>query len=440
MGLGLLGGGIATTKWLIKHDVKVTVTDLKTRKELVSSIKALGKAAKKVRFILGRHRAADFKKNEIIVVNPAVPRESPYLKIAKKCGARLENEASLFFEHCQNPVIAVTGTRGKTTTVNWIHHFLEQKYPKTVLAGNSSDNPMLQALDLLDGKSPVVVELSSWHCELLPKAGVGPHIAAITNLYPDHLNRYKSMKDYLLAKANIFINQTPDDFLLLNRSNAWTKFFIKLKPKSRVVYFPAPIGINLRGFKKKYGEHNFYNLSIAILVARHFGISLSKIKKALKKLPFVFFRQEVIIKRKNFRVINDSTATSPDATIIALKRFFGEGELVLITGGTDKKLPFEEWAKAVEKYVRPENLFLLNGSATKKMVGELRKINYFRKFGPQIFESLPSLLRSIKSSLKTTNYKPKTIILFSPSAASFEKFKNEFDRGKKFNRFSLSIF
>ncbi|MFZ2603481.1 MAG: Mur ligase family protein, partial [Candidatus Omnitrophota bacterium] len=232
MGLGLLGGGIATTKWLIKHGAKVTVTDLKDKKTLASSIKALGHGAKRARFVLGKHDEKDFKNNEIIVVNPAVPKESKFLKIARDNGARFENEASLFFRFCKNPVIAVTGTRGKTTTVNWIHHFLKQKYPNSVLTGNSSDNPMLKVLDGLDGKSPVVAELSSWHLELLPQSGKSARVAVITNLLPDHLNRYKNLSEYASAKANIFKHQTKDDFLILNKNNKWTKFFLNQKPQS----------------------------------------------------------------------------------------------------------------------------------------------------------------------------------------------------------------
>ncbi len=457
MGLGLLGGGAATTKWLVKHGAKVTVTDLKTRKELVPSIKLLGPVAKKVRFVLGKHRAEDFKNNEIVVVNPGVPRESNYLKIAKKSGAHLENEASIFFRLCQNPTVAVTGTRGKTTTVTWIHHFLKKKYRRAVLTGNSSDNPMLNVLDRLDGQSPVVVELSSWHLEFLPGRSLrspfsntkafkqmnAPHLAVITNLYPDHLNRYQSMKDYALAKANIFLNQSQDDFLLLNKDNRWTKFFLELKPKSKIIYFPAPIGLNLNKFRKSYGDHNFYNLNVAILVALHFGVGRGVIKKALKTLPQLKFRQEIIVQRKNLTVINDSTATTPEAAIAAFRRFFNLRKppfpiLILVAGGTDKKLNFKGWAKEVKKYIKAENLFLLSGSATKKMVSELKKLGYFGEIKPQIFDGLKPLLKAVRRLLIANCQLPVTV-LFSPAAASFEKFSNEFDRGAKFNWYCKEI-
>ncbi|MDO8751933.1 MAG: Mur ligase family protein, partial [Candidatus Wolfebacteria bacterium] len=149
MGLGLLGGGVATTKWLVKQGARVTVTDLKTRKELLPSIKALGLAAKKVRFVLGRHDEEDFRAHDYIVVNPGVPKESPYLKIAKRAHIRIINDAVLFFEYLpkENPIIAVTGTRGKTTTTNWIAHLLRARWPNVRAAGNTPENPLLKELE-----------------------------------------------------------------------------------------------------------------------------------------------------------------------------------------------------------------------------------------------------------------------------------------------------
>ncbi|MCP6720160.1 MAG: UDP-N-acetylmuramoyl-L-alanine--D-glutamate ligase [Patescibacteria group bacterium] len=439
MGLGLLGGGVATTKWLVKHGAKVTVTDLRSRQELGSSIKALGVTAKKVKFVLGRHRRQDFKTSEIVVVNPAVPRESLYLKVAKRSGAQLENEASLFFRFCKNPIIAVTGTRGKTTTVNWIYHILKRKSAswrtRVVLTGNSSENPMLKFLDGLDGKSPVVLELSSWHLELLSRADRGPHVAVVTNIYPDHLNRYRSMKDYVMAKVNIFGRQTKDDFLVLNRENAWTGFLLRQKPKSRVVYFPAKIPINRKYFEQMYGAHNVENLMAATVAAHLFGVPKSLIKDAIRTLPSLPYREEVIIKKDKLVVINDTTATTPEAAIYAIERFRKKGTVVLIAGGSDKKLDFKNWAQVVKRNIKPENLFLIDGSATKKMVRELKKLGYFLKGEPKLFEELLDLLKAVRDTTESRH-----IILFSPAATSFEKFQNEFDRGRQFNLYSKKLF
>ncbi|MFY9493562.1 MAG: UDP-N-acetylmuramoyl-L-alanine--D-glutamate ligase [Minisyncoccia bacterium] len=439
MGLGLLGGGVATTRWLVKHGAKVTVTDLKDKKSLASSIKSLGVAAKKIRLVLGKHNEPDFKNHDIVVVNPAVPRLSPFLKIARASGAVLENEASLFFRFCQNPAIGVTGTKGKTTTANWIYHFLKQKYPRSALAGNSSDNPMLKALDGLDGPSPVVVELSSWHLELLTKSERAPHIAVITNIYPDHLNRYENITEYALAKANIFKHQTGDDFLILNKKNNWTQFFLKQsanwRTKGQTLFIPYPIFPFSSPFTP-FGDHNLQNLMTAALAANLAGVSWSLIKKAVKTLPQIKFREEVIYQKNGLTVVNDTTATSPDATIAALKRFTYRGSTsILIAGGTDKKLEFDDWAKTVKKTVKPENLFLLEGSATAWMLDSLNRIGYFKKTTPRLYLNFNVLLTSGLKRAKIV--KGKKILLFSPGAASFEKFKNEFDRGSQFNKFFL---
>ena len=442
MGLGLLGGGVATTRWLVKHGAKVTVTDLKTKKELADSIKALGPAVKKIRFVLGRHTESDFRSHQIVVVNPAVPRLSPLLKIAHQSGAALENEASLFFRFCQNPAIGVTGTKGKTTTANWIYHFLKQKYPRSVLAGNSSENPMLKALDKLDGVSPVVVELSSWHLELLTKSERAPHIAIITNIYPDHLNRYENITEYALAKANIFKHQTGEDFLILNKKNKWTQLFLKQsaswRTKSQTLFIPYPIFPFSPPFIH-FGDHNLQNLLTAALAANLAGVSWNSIKKAARTLPQIKFREEVIYQKNGLTVVNDTTATSPDATIAALTRFTNhryQGQtLILIAGGTDKNLEFDDWARAVKKFITPDNLFLLEGSATARMLDSLNRIGYFKKTMPRLYLNFNVLLTSGLKHAKMI--KSKKILLFSPGAASFEKFKNEFDRGNQFNKFFL---
>ena len=468
MGLGLLGGGIASAKWFVKQRALVTVTDTKSGKELLSSIRKLGIAAKKIKFTLGRHNEKDFTTNDYIVVNPGVPRENRFLKIARHEEKKLINDASVFFDTVQNPVIAVSGTRGKTTTVNWIYHFLKSKYSHTVMGGNSSDKPLLMLTDTLkDKKTPVTVELSSWQLELFPQTSHGADIAIITNIYSDHLNRYVSIKDYAQAKANIFKNQTKNQKLILNADNEWTPFFLRQKPQSKIYLFSlknrkdngifiGDKGIFIRDggdihfllnkketdvFLKKWGSHNLANLLPAALASHLQKIPINLIRKRIKTLPVISYRQEIIKKTKILTVINDSTATSPDATIAALKRFEEKNKkIILITGGTDKNLDFNAWARVVRKNIQSQNLFLLNGTATKKMIIELQKINYFKQSSIQIFESLPEILKTIKKNLKPKTYNLKPIIIFSPSSASFEKFKNEFDRGEKFNIYFKKLF
>lgn len=148
------------------------------------------------------------------------------------------------------------------------------------------------------------------------------------------------------------------------------------------------------------------------------------------------FREETVYRSKSLRIVNDTTATSPDGTIAALRRF-GRENLILIAGGTDKNLEFGEWAKFVKKFLKPERLFLLNGSATKGMVSALGKIGFWRNRKPNLFDDFKRLLGAVGRGVK---HEKKVVVLFSPGAASFEKFRNEFDRGEKFNLYCGKIF
>ncbi len=455
MGLGLHGGGVATTKWLVKHGATVTATDKRTKEVLAPSLKAL--KSTKATFVLGEHRKKDFEQNDLIVVNPGVPRESEYLAVAKKAGKRIENDASLFFRFTDNPVIAVTGTRGKTTTTLWIAELLKKKYPHVLPSGNTPENAFLKEFERVQGKDiPVVAEMSSWQLEYLPIAGSAPHIAIITNIYPDHLNRYKGIKDYANAKANIFHDQHEDDFLVLNYDNEWTKHFLTKRPKS-IPFFTSvkslPKGVNglfvraehlvfrfddteqklfsIKRFTSERGVHNLENLLGAVLAIKLFDSEVVVTEKDVLGLPTPTMRQEVIYKKGKLTVVNDSCATSPDGTIAAIERFRKPGNIVLMCGGTDKELEFSLLAAKIKKYIPREQLVLLEGSATKKLIAELVSQKYFKGHAQEIHTSLASCVDCALAVTKTL--KGKTTILFSPGAASFEKFLHEFDRGEKFN-------
>ncbi|MDO8591925.1 MAG: Mur ligase family protein, partial [bacterium] len=186
-GLGLLGGGVATTNWLIKHGAQVTVTDLKDENYLEPSLrrlkgKLLRQAQGRLKLRLNGHDKKDIEDNEIIVFNPDVSIKNPFVKYAQKIGRQIENEATIFYKLCPQPIVAVTGTRGKTTTANWTGHFLAAEY-KTVVSGNSYIEPLLKTLDSLDScpanlfsnsrelenRRMVVNEIPSYHLEYFDK-------------------------------------------------------------------------------------------------------------------------------------------------------------------------------------------------------------------------------------------------------------------------------
>ncbi len=451
MGLGLHGGGVATTKWLVHHGAKVTATDMRDSITLATSVAAL--KGLPVRFVLGKHDMSDFMKSDIVIVNPGVPRESEYLRAAEGAGARIENDASLFFRYLENPVVAVTGTRGKTTSTLWIAALLSKKYKSVRPSGNTSENAFLKEFERVKGKRiPVVAEMSSWQLELLPVSKKAPHIAVITNLYPDHLNRYRGIQAYAKAKANIFRHQQADDFLILNHHNEWTPFFLRQKPKSTVFYFTrgklkgAENGIYMEGgaayfrfdgltqrlfpverFVNEHGTHNLENLLAVVLAVKLYDPGISVSERDILSLPLPRMREEIIVNTKKLLVVNDSCATSPDGTIAALRRFGAQGDVILIAGGTDKSLEFKTLSSEIKKLVQKGELVLLEGSATTKLL----------TFLPAAFTHDPplkTLAECVARAFRIASvHKRRTIILFSPAAASFEKFLHEFDRGERFN-------
>jgi len=454
MGLGILQGGVNTARWLVNQGAQLTVTDLKSERDLASSIETLSDIKTQITWKLDGHNEKDFLDNDIIVVNPDVPLHSPFLQLAIRNGKQIENELTLFYKFCPSKdSIAVTGTRGKTTTVNWIAHFLRRSGGNVLLAGNSPEAPLLNTVGKCDLETRVVIEEPSFLLEHLPNSGLASHVAVITNLYQDHLNRYKDMEHYAQIKANIFSNQKPEDYLILNRDNAWTDFFLKLKPRSKILFFSTiklnagqngiyhnlsddiiyrnggqeVVVTNTKQFIDAWGQHNLENLLVSVLVAVISGVPTQKISEAVRTLPQVKFRQEQVFSRDNLKIYNDTSATSPDATIAGIERFAGPNRnLVLITGGTNRNLDFSKLSAVIKQYLPLENVIFLAGSATEIMQKELQWSDH------TVFETLEEcLVTAIKISKQFVG---KTIILFSPASKSFEKFKNEFDRGEQFNK------
>ncbi len=450
MGVGLHGGGVATIEWLVSQGAKVTATDLRSKEVLASSLERL--RGLPVTLVLGEHRMADFQHADIVVVNPGVPRESPYLAEAKKHGAILENDASIFFRQNTRPTIAVTGTRGKTTTTTWIAALLHARYADVEISGNTPERAFLSELKrVVSPHTPVVAEMSSWQLEFLPVPRRAPDVAVITNLYPDHLNRYKDIFAYARAKANIFRGQTKRQSLVLDHDDAWTPFFLSLRPKAQL-YFVShrPLPEHLSGifvrrgtvvlrragqeralfpssrFIAEHGKHNLKNLMQAVMAISLFDESALPTLAQVLELRAPRMRQEVIQKKGRITVVNDSCATSPDGVLAALKRFTREGSVVLVTGGTDKMLDYRMLARTLDRTMPKSQVVLLGGSGTQQLMALSRTL---ATVTPE--ETLHDCaVRALRVARKLSG---PVIILFSPGAASFEKFLHEFDRGEKWN-------
>ncbi len=458
MGLGLYkeGSGISATRFLLSHGVKVTVTDLKTKEELVDQIKRLGKLSKKVNFVLGEHRESDFKKADMIIKNPAIPRNSKYLAIARHNKIPIETDISLFFKLVnKKQIIGITGTRGKSTTTTLIYEILSLAQKKAIIGGNITRSPLVQLDKMsaqggsaLGGKNGTlaVLELSSWLLESLEYAKLSPHIAVFTNIYPDHLNTYKDINDYALAKENIFKWQNHQDYVVLNLDNKFTKkmgayvpskrFWFSLKEfkeengcflKNKNIYF------RINGQEEKIlslsnikipGEHNIANVLGAVCVARIIGIKPAIIKKAVSNFSGVSNRLELLKEIKGVKYYNDTTSTTPEAGLAGLKALKkNKKNIVLIAGGADKGLDFNQWIKEIKQTVK--YLVLLKGTGTDRIL----KIIKNQKINLVVAGSMAEAIGLAKSFARSGD-----IVLLSPACASFGLFVNEFDRGDQFRK------
>ncbi len=450
MGLGLHGGGLAVVQWLLKHDAQVTVTDTKSAKALKATLDKIKKLAgsKNIKYTLGGHDKKDFQNQDLIIQNPGVPKESPYLKIAKHNNIPIINEAVLFFESYPSPIIAVTGTRGKSTTASVLESIVKKQYKNSVLAGNIATTAMMSIVDSLPKNSYPVLELSSWQLEGLDQYRISPPVAVVTNVMVDHLNRYRSFAAYKNAKYFICKHQKASDLVVLNADNIHTKSFAK-KVKSRVYYFSLQKkvkgaylqGNNIYFFDgqknslvmntakiKILGQHNLANILAAICVAKTLGIANVKIASAVNNFRGIEYRMQLIRQLAGLKIYNDSTSTTPDATIAAIKAL-GNEKIILLAGGVDKVLDFKILAKTIKEQV--SEVILLEGSASDKILRELNKIDYPQK---QIHSNIDNLNKAWRLALSQAKKNKATAILFSPASASFNMFNNEFDRARQFSK------
>jgi UDP-N-acetylmuramoylalanine--D-glutamate ligase len=444
-GLGVHGGGIGVARWLVKQGARVTVTDLKTAEQLQSALDALSDLP--IEYVLGEHREQDFLTADLIIRNPAVPRESKWLTFAREHNIPVEMEMSLFVERLPRgmaQVIGITGTKGKTTTTLMTGAILKSVNPKTVVAGNLRVSA-LELLDQIDAETPVVLELSSWQLEAFAQHQSSPHIAAITNIAPDHLNRYRDMDDYAEAKRIIFRYQQPDDFVVLNfdnriltrllRSFGKTVWTSATRPLKEGAYREGEWLVwNWSGAAHKIlrvnelrvpGEHNIANALTAIALASMWGATPAQIANALREFRGVEHRQEFVREIGGVRYINDTTATAPAAAIVAIETFAPTAKgIVLIAGGSDKGIDFAEMARAIVAKVRA--VILLEGSATDKLASAIHAAGG----GSLIVDTFNSLFVAVERAREIA--REGEIILLSPGCASFGMFANEFERGEKF--------
>lgn len=442
MGLGLHGGGLASAKFFSDAGAIVTVTDVRDEGVLRPSIEAL--AGRNIRYVLGRHEIGDFSGADIVIKNPAVKRDSAYLAAAKA----IETDISVFLRFSRSPLVAVTGSKGKSSTASAIQYGFVNSGVDALLGGNITVSPLGFLGETGPGR-PVVLELSSW--QLADMRGLGilrPRVAVLTAIMPDHMNYYASMDEYVADKRLIYADQDGDDFTVCDRDSPWGHVFAS-ETRARVLWYSekahsgeggwleARNGGAVRGYSRILrdgarsveeilppsllvpGTHMKKNLLAAGLALRAMGTDAEKITRAMGSFPGVEHRLEFFAEAKGVKWYNDSAATIPYAVDAALASF--DVPVTLITGGTDKNIDFEP-VKTI--YKKAASIILLEGTGTDKLIPLLKEqgISWHGPFG--------NLHDAVKKADEVA--RPGTAIVLSPGCASFGMFLHEFDRGKKF--------
>jgi UDP-N-acetylmuramoylalanine--D-glutamate ligase len=391
---------------------------------------------------LGDHKEEDFLGADLIVLSPGVPLTIPPLQGAQAAGVETIGEVELAFRHMTCPIIGVTGTNGKTTTVHLIAAMLEKGGIPHWVGGNIG-RPLTEFLlgypEGVEDTVPevVVAELSSFQLETT--VGFRPWVALWTNLSPDHLDRYPDMEAYAEAKARIFHEQTPHDYAIVPDRDSWLerkksgirarllRFGYPADPQPEVclqegyIVFKEPQS----GGEERYetrgvrvpGNHNLENMMSALAAARLCGADPAGVQEAMETFDGIEHRVEYVGDSGGVRFYNDSKATTVDSVVRALECF--EAPVLLLAGGKDKGSPFAPLRESLRRAVRRVFLY---GEAAGRMERELD--------GATEMERADDLEEALAQAWRAS--KPGEVILLSPACSSFDRFRDYEERGQRF--------
>jgi len=438
MGLGRFGGGVDVAEFAAKAGAKVVVTDVASRRQLSDSISQLAEFSD-IEYHLGSHDPADFEQADIIVANPAVGPDNEFLTLALRHNKFITSQINIFFQLCPAQIIGITGANGKSTTAALTAHLLRSASNEHVwLSGNIGNEPLLTRLNQIAPVHLVVLELSSFQIEQLAQVQKAPTVALLTNLTPNHLDRYSTFADYCAAKENIFRFQKPDDkFPAVSIFNAEdkvaAKWFDKYKKDAGricIAFSADDISEDIRDSFSLPGRANLSNLAAAMAVARHFGIDDGQLKTSLPQFRGLPHRLELVAQVNGVSWYNDSKATTPESAISALEAF--EEPVIIIAGGYDKDIPFDELGQKIAKNTKAA---ILLGETAEKIAGAIRKTqDTSLKAQDTIRSTRIEFVNSLAEAVQLANRLAEggDVVLLSPACASYDMFDNFEHRGEGF--------
>jgi len=460
--LGLAREGTALTRFLVQRGAVVTATDLKSSAKLQQALGEL--AGLPVRYFLSGH-PPEVLDCDVLFVSPGVPLDVPILVQARREGIQLSSESRLFCRLCPAVVVGITGSSGKTTTCTLVAKMVEASGKHVHLGGNIG-SPLINRLAQIQPTDVVVAELSSFQLDFLgpvldaeprgdlasplfPAGGWSPPLAAVLNVTPNHLDRHPTMEDYVAAKAKILRYQRSRDHAVLGWDDSVAHGFAE-HCQGQAAFFSlrelVPRGAYLKGdslvLRRAEGEarvcsveevrlrgmHNVANVLAACAVSELLGVAPQDMAKVASTFAGVEHRLEPVCEWRGVWYYNDSIATSPKRAMAAVKSF--DEPIVLLAGGRDKHLPWEDWANLVSRKVAQVVAFGEAGALVERVLGQLG-----RRAPP--IQRVDSLAQAVELAAMVA--RPGQVVLLSPGGTSFDAFRDYAERGETFKRLVRSL-
>jgi UDP-N-acetylmuramoylalanine--D-glutamate ligase len=440
--IGLAREGVDLTRFLSRHGAEVTVTDTKPREALAESIAQLDAAHARYLSHLGGHRLSDVDEADVVYASPGVPPENPLLVHAREKGVPQSSLVELFFALCPAPILGITGSAGKSTTTSLLGEMFRAARREVFVGGNIG-RPLLGNVEDMTSRSWVVLELSSFQLEPLR---VSPHIALITNVTPNHLDRHPTMEAYWAAKGQILAHQSSNDWAILNADDEWSgryracghtlRFSLEgsvegayldsnSSRKQRVVLLGEPVidaeEIPLRG------RHNVANVLAAVAAAHAADIERDAMVEAIRSFHGVAHRLQTVVERRGVTWVDDSIATAPERSIAALRAY--HEPLVLIAGGRDKHLPMRDWAELIAQ--RAHHVVLL-GEMSDLVQEAITSVHETPSAMVPSISRADSMDEAVAQAERAAH--AGDVVLLSPGGTSYDMYRDFEERGRDFRR------
>jgi UDP-N-acetylmuramoylalanine--D-glutamate ligase len=498
MGLGRFGGGVDATRYAAQAGAKVVVTDKAREDQLKDSLGQLADLSG-IEYHLGGHDPQDFATADVVIANPAIPLNNEFLQVARQHGRTVSSQVGLFFQSCPARIIGITGANGKSTTTTLTAHILERArkkpdrayfegekslgsifppqtpdarretrplhsstksnqeislknigpirlfpsppdptYGKVWLSGNIGDKPLLTILDRVQPGDLVVLEISSFQVEQLAEVGRAPSVSLLTNLTPNHLDRYGTFDAYCAAKEGLFSFQKLDEkapaVSIFNAEDpiarSWYEKYRSQAGRVCMQFCADDVSDKMRSGYALPGRANLSNLAAAMAIAKCFGVSEKAIRSCLPSFKALPHRLELVAEGHGVRWYNDSKATTPEGTMVALSAF--DCPKVLIAGGYDKHTPFDELGGRIAASAKAVVLI----GQTARMIGDA--IAVAPKTGGGIdVRFAGSLAEAVEVAGRLAG--TGDVVLLSPACASYDMFENYQQRGRQFGELARQV-